>query len=301
MTRFAAGALTLGLLLAAGCSSSSTAPISSAAYVDQVCALLMPCCAQGHLATDGAACHALLGAAAQAAGPAYDASAAATCLAGMRAAQGTQDLCTGTVVPTPGCDRVFPAAHGSTPPGAACTQTAECAVSAAGSTACLQSLDAGSTCAVVLAGQAGQGPCLESTSGPLAFNLWSSVDGPTPASGYACDRAAGLVCRTDRTCQPLVGLGGACVGDAECQEGLNCDLVSRTCTTRGGVGAPCLNDPACVDAAHCDGGAGTCQARVALGDACDAGQVCPMAAACTAGTCQASPDLGLVFLCGSAG
>jgi hypothetical protein len=158
-----------------------------------------------------------------------------------------------------------------------------------------------STCVVLQAGQAGQTPCLATKSGAFMTNLWNSSNGPTPASGYTCDRGAGLACWADRACHPLAGLGQACAGDSECQDGAACELVSSTCKPRGSVGAPCLVDGECVDASYCDFLAGTCAARVAMGAPCNGPVTCPIAAACNEGTCQPTPDLGLVFLCGSAG
>jgi hypothetical protein len=269
-------------------------------YENQYCALMMPCCAAGQLATDGVMCHQLISAAAASGGGAFDAAAGTRCLASMR--QAGAALCGGSSS-DPVCQLVFPHPPGTLPPGATCSSDTQCAPPASGKAVCYPTFDTTtgaptSVCAIELTGQAGDGPCLATLEGNLSATLWQPTDGPLPATGYTCDRGAGLVCTSAKTCIPLRSIGDACGGSIECADGAYCDVVTQVCTVRGAVGAPCTTDGACVDAAYCDLQTG-CASRLALGAPCTpTGPRCPASAACTSGTCQASPDFGLMFFCG---
>jgi hypothetical protein len=291
------GAVALVLWLG-GCARK---PASTAAdFGNEYCALMMPCCAGAHLATDGAMCHQLIGAAAAAGGGTFDSEAGQGCLAEMRSA-GT-GLCTGTAS-SPTCAQVFPRPPGTLPPGATCSSDTQCAPPATGRAVCYPTFDASSgapmaVCAVELAGQAGDGPCLATLQGNLMSSLWQPSNGPLPLSGYTCDRGAGLVCSRTKNCITLRALGATCGGTIECADGAYCDVMTQVCAVKGGAGAPCTTDDACVETAYCDLRTG-CTARLATGNPCSpASAQCRIEAACTDGTCQLSPDLGLLFFCG---
>jgi hypothetical protein len=296
MRRTDLGLALLATLLASACADPGHAP-TPAAFADQLCSLLQPCCGAAGLPTDGVSCHGVMDLAA--ASSPFDAASAETCLADMRRAQADGTLCGGTT--SDACARAFPSG-GTVAPGGACSRSEECAPSAAGHVDCLQWFPAGAAtvsgvCTVQRLGQAGDQPCAGDLEGSVRWTSWTSQATP-PAEVVLCDRASGVICGAAQTCVPLTTTGGACLSSETCQAGAFCDLFGLVCTARVGQGAPCTEDQACQDAFYCGPTSSSCAPRRADGATCAVTSECALASACSAGVCRHAPDLGLVLLCG---
>ena len=93
-------------------------------------------------------------------------------------------------------------------------------------------------------------------------------------------------------CTVTVGVGGACLGHDECEDGLVC--LAGLCAAGGGPG------DACNEADPCDGRQ-RCLNGVCVGQSAD-GEACQYAIECTSrfcanGVCTAAADLGLTAMC----
>jgi hypothetical protein len=85
---------------------------------------------------------------------------------------------------------------------------------------------------------------------------------PGCPGGYVCK---GATSTTNGTCQPWVGLGGACSATDRCSLGYQC--VSGTCASWADLGQDCTNS-ACL-AGYCDSSTALCTPYLADGATCD--------------------------------
>ena len=234
-------------------------PPAWAAFVDEYCQLLTPCCDKP---SDGARCRLHL-ASLRPATLAVTAGARG-CLAALRAATQHGSTCTEGphLCDLPELQSAATTTNGTKQPGETCSDmmAADCAQSPDVASRCAFSNegsgDTGRCERLTLYGRAGDGPCIGTT------DRWASQSGLPidPARSYLCDLREGLRCAGNPpTCQPIVELGGHCTRSypstqltQECGLHARCDLMTRTCISASPRGGACGDG--CDDGASCGNG-----------------------------------------------
>ena len=75
-------------------------------------------------------------------------------------------------------------------------------------------------------------------------------------------------------CVERGSVGAPCVEDANCGEGLHCDVSQGFCAAAGVAGAPCLSDDHCDTSCHCDVSTERCVGDAQEGGACTTNTDC---------------------------
>lgn len=245
------------------------------AFADQYCALVGPCCTQ---AGSTSQCTAAVYSAAR--GMTYDETAGAACLQDLQQRQSGTALCDGLALVTsgsssswavtPACAAVFQV-RGTTPPGGACNQDADCEPAADGGAACVFGSFLGG------GGDPSTTVCLQTTAtlsqpcvATVITNFGISGVSDPPAQGVLCDQARGAMCdRVTHMCVPVHGLGEPCSAVEECDNVTTyCDF--QTCAARRPVGASCEGSllAECDGTAYCSPTTQMCVAAGGKGAAC---------------------------------
>jgi len=208
---------------------------------------------------------------------AFDADAAARCLAAAREPV--------TECPTPydagepaewniydkpdDCARAVP---GTLPSGAACTQTAECALPPSGMVRC----DSGA-CRQYHVGGLGD-PC-----GEMGGNV-----------SVICRSSDDLYCAFDGRCAPTLPVGAECSHYAACTAPARCDFSSQRCVAPT-VGRACDNDTQCAGL-RCDPEARACRALLPGGELCTYDEDCA-SKGCLDGVCLGAAGAEVGYHC----
>ena len=221
-----------GLTLADGAPLADAAQAFVTTYAQPYCAQLAACCASANIATTGIeACEASELSAVE---PYLDDGAVVMVPSAVQTFLGEIGS-TCTQPPYGDWDRIT---TGTKPPGASCTDGAECA---------------GDPSACLIPGSAKAGTCVQPAAGTL---------------GSPCD----ISCNDSGPCRYTV-LGGAPVGVA-CFENstsrLFCDPTTNTCASVAAVGSPCSGALQCGAHGTCMGTA--CQALAQVGADCSAAE-----------------------------
>ena len=293
--------LILLFVLAIGC-SSGTSSSERDDFIAQVCQRYMPCCAAAGKPSDGSACRSFLGAFA---GQTYDAAAGKACLGELDAQKSSPSFCDGnfTSKSTPSCGKALSSTGGTKKPGETCESDSECAPSSEGDVNC-QSLylSGGSSirkCQVLVAGKAGDTPCVGTVDGNVT-SYETSGDTDVLPKAFLCDVANGVRCDSTRKCVAIPKLGEACdgFGSNTCTKDAYCDSTAKKCVARVAIGAACDTFSSnCVSGAYCDSTSKQCTKALADGAPCSSSTPCA-SHSCVNGKCGGSIDLGTAFLCG---
>ncbi len=212
-------------------------------------------------------------------GVTYDADAAGRCIEATRAfysgcgagdEQAVNDACRHVFV-------------GTLPPGAACTESAQCAPAAAGYARCDQAAEGATGVCFApdsAAPHAALGGECEDTC-----ETYDEADGFCYGTQPNCYVSDGLRCDFDSsTCFAVKADGEACTDGVECANEY-CN-VNGLCSAGPAAGEPC-DYGECGEGYYC-GADGVCQARVALGGNCTEDAECAGSGDCNLGICEPS-------------
>jgi hypothetical protein len=251
-----------------------------AAFREQYCAIIDPCCAAAGLQMK---CAAVVDAASAAAG--YYAGAAQACIDGLRARQSSPDFCRSIGSPfeaapswygaAVACERVF-SARGTVAPGGACIASSDCAAMPGASARCIEE-----RCIQIRRGKLGDA-CFGTESAEFGLGVMFA----TPQSeGALCEHADNLHCdETTFVCAAARALGETCDGTLDCAADAYCPYPTRTCAARLPLGSTCTTDEgACRDPGICSND--SCVAPLLAGAACTNDTVTCASRYCD-GTCR---------------
>ncbi len=266
------------------------------------CGVVGPCCREAGRSFDAGTCRLVFEglfrqefSEARPENYAYDANAAASCVAEVRASAGQCVLETG-VGSGAGCDAAF---SGKLAPGASCRSGIECARPDAGDSDC-DEVNGRRVCVHErrgVEGDACEWTCTESGGSRSCAGRGSSGD-EAPIRTH-CFTNDGLHCSDEGRCAVQGAEGDPCSGDDDgCEPGLHCD--GTACAPRIAAGGECRYD-GCVDGHFCK--EGVCDPQKAAGASCTEFDEC-LEGYCESGTCSEGGglgDLGVGLLCGLAG
>lgn len=228
------------------------------AFIADLCAAVVPCCATHGLTASSATCKQSLSKMAQSRDP----QVRAACLGEVRQLAALRACMPDVVDFGDPCARLLNEPSGPRAPGETCASTAECAGTAGTVTMCVQA-----TCISYAVGREGAYPCLGNKFSNGATDLipWKSGSSTPESHAFVCPKRAGLYCDwNDNTCKPLQPGGGACTLSDGC--------ASRWCQNDGtclplpGAGETCVID--CSGDSYCD--RTVCIPKLAAGATCDA-------------------------------
>jgi hypothetical protein len=165
---------------------------------------------------------------------------------------GTPGCCTGACAPTaPAASAPLPVGADCSAAGSSCVAGAFCSASTA---LCVANVTVGQPCDNATEKFCGPGlTCLPAPGGTQQVCLAPPAEGETCATGLPCDGLDDFCDPATRTCQPEIGVGGACPNGVGCVDYAQCDGRTRTCVENGQVGDSCsLSDGSlCLGSLQC--------------------------------------------------
>jgi len=165
---------------------------------------------------------------------------------------GTPGCCTGACAPTaPAASAPLPVGADCSAAGLSCVAGAFCSASTA---LCVANVTVGQPCDNATEKFCGPGlTCLPAPGGTQQVCLAPPAEGETCATGLPCDGLDDFCDPATRTCQPEIGVGGACPDGVGCVDYAQCDGRTRTCVENGQVGDSCsLSDGSlCLGSLQC--------------------------------------------------
>lgn len=266
------------------------------------------CCTKSGKTYDGGTCEAFLVLASLEAS--FNQGAADTCIAALRAAQGSATFCTdhGGADVTAKCDAVYTQTGGSVAAGGACKSDSSCAAVPNGEAACINpSQDFESNARICQAqNRAPEGADCGGDHYKLS-NISSTVTQSRDAQVNICWEEDGLYCDAKtKKCTRKAAVGEKCDSSQSCAAGAYCGYGSDTttfeneCIALGKLDEPCSSTytTSCETGLHCDSVSRKCATDVPLGGACDSNQpsACGNSASCQDGVCKGS-SLGFSLFC----
>jgi hypothetical protein len=303
---------------------------SNAAFVQAICDLNAPCCAEAGLPTETTNCVDLMGTLIGGVED-LDFDQVNACINAQRAAQeAAGGACMNQVPPPAECEPLrdlfgpTPDANSAPPdfspppntgtrkPGEACENAQDCAPSDQGYVACVADFRSNEVvyfCQVQVQVKEGE-PCVASafSDDQGAYLSGNGAGGDGAESAAFCSSEDGLYCPMPVDGQPALctrigAVGDACDLDIACSiaDEQYCNLETRVCDELPKAGEPCAGS--CDRKSFCPSeGERVCQAKRPAGEPCVDYQECASGSCGGEGKClsaeEVGTDLGLTLLCG---